>query len=309
MVKLKIELPEGFLEEEERSGYLVSPDMKKVWAVELDLLAEFDRVCRENAIKYVMGGGSAIGAVRHKGFIPWDDDIDIYMLRAEYERLCEIAKEAFLPPYFWQTEYTDIGSLRGHAQLRNSDTTGIIEFDNGKNRPFNQGIFIDIFPEDNVVEDKAKLARQIKQITFLKRISCKVAGATNSFDEEKYRNNFAAKMFHRIAVPLCKVFDFERFFYHKMESVCKRYNKQEDTVYVNAFGFVPDAPRNYHIRKGMETPVYVDFEFLKVPLSGAYDEDLRRCFGDYMIFVKRRPYHGSTFFDTDRPYLEYTKSK
>lgn len=66
MVKLKLELPNGFLEEEERNGYLVSQEMKEVWAVELDLLAEFDRVCRQNDIKYFVCEGTLLGAIRHK---------------------------------------------------------------------------------------------------------------------------------------------------------------------------------------------------------------------------------------------------
>ena len=76
---IKLQLPKGFLDAEKRCGYQVTADMKKVWAVELDLLYEFQRVANKHNIKYIANGGTMLGAVRHKGFIPWDDDIDIMM--------------------------------------------------------------------------------------------------------------------------------------------------------------------------------------------------------------------------------------
>lgn len=77
MIDLKIKLPENFLEEEMRCGYRVTSLIKKVWAVELDLYAELDRVCKKYNIKFCADGGTLLGAIRHKGFIPWDDDLDI----------------------------------------------------------------------------------------------------------------------------------------------------------------------------------------------------------------------------------------
>ena len=170
MVDLNIELPKGFLEEEVRCGYTVTRKMKEVWAVELDLLKEFKRVCNKYDLKYCADGGTLLGAIRHQGFIPWDDDLDIAMLRKDFEKLNEVAPAEFKKPYFWQTEETDKGSARGHAQLRNSDTTGIIknEYEHQRNNNFNQGIFIDIFPFDTVIDSEEKLAEQdLKRMKLL----------------------------------------------------------------------------------------------------------------------------------------------
>ena len=69
--------------------------MKKVWAVELDLLNEFARVCKEHDLKWFAHAGTLLGAIRHQGFIPWDDDIDVTMPRADYIQLCNVAPKAF----------------------------------------------------------------------------------------------------------------------------------------------------------------------------------------------------------------------
>ena len=132
MVTLSIQLPEDFLNEEVRSGFTVTRKMKEVWAVELDLLAQFDRVCRKHAIHYVASGGTLLGAIRHHGFIPWDDDIDLMVSRSDYDKLCAVAAQEFGQPYFFQTEYADPGFMRGFARLRNSATAGIQRFEYNK---------------------------------------------------------------------------------------------------------------------------------------------------------------------------------
>ena len=83
------------------------PRLRGLQLVELEILLEVDRVCRENGIEYFLDGGTAVGAVRHGGFIPWDDDVDIGMTRENYEKFLEIAPEKLKNDYFLQTRKTD----------------------------------------------------------------------------------------------------------------------------------------------------------------------------------------------------------
>ena len=134
-----------FLTEEIRNDFFVSIERKKLWTVLLDLLIELDEVCTRNNLRYFILGGTLLGAVRHKGFIPWDDDIDVCMPREEYEKLLKLQNE-FKHPYFLQTPYTDPNFFWSSTKLRNSNTTQIVDM--FKYQGFNQGICITIFPLD-----------------------------------------------------------------------------------------------------------------------------------------------------------------
>ena len=160
------------LDEELKDGFLITKERKEIWQVELDLLNKLYEVCKKNNIKFYADAGTLLGAVRHKGFIPWDDDMDVAMFREDYEKLIGIAKKGeFEEPYFLQSAYTEKGYARGHAQLRNSNTTAIIKSEKDICK-FNQGIFIDIFVLDGVSQDKEFLSKQKKKVEFLNRIIC-----------------------------------------------------------------------------------------------------------------------------------------
>ncbi|MDO4620151.1 MAG: LicD family protein [Lachnospiraceae bacterium] len=310
MVELKIKLPEHFLEEEVRDGYKVSAFMKEVWAVELDLLAEFMRVCDEHGITYYADAGTILGAVRHGGFIPWDDDIDVMMFRDQYDRLQEIAPTAFKHPYFFQTQYTDPGSLRSHAQLRNSMTTGISVGEWPYKLKFNQGIFMDIFPIDGVPEDDAALvdqcqtARQLLETArekskprdrYVKDSPSPIRGAIKAFRHALYTG------------PLRSV-DLYEHYYRDFEKTITKYNGEKTTRVAKYFTTMPtekDRKRRLWPRRFFDTTDYLQFEMLRIPVPGAYRELLDVFYGDWKTPVVGTQTHNGLIFDTSRSYKEY----
>ena len=88
-----LQFPEEYFEDEVRDGFYVTSDMKHAWAAQLEVLNDVDKACRENGIQYFAEWGTLLGAVRHHGFIPWDDDMDICMKRPDYNRFLQIADQ------------------------------------------------------------------------------------------------------------------------------------------------------------------------------------------------------------------------
>ena len=156
--------------DEMRNGFLVTSHRKKLWNVQIGLINEFARICKKHNLKWFACYGTLLGAARHKGFIPWDDDVDLAMLRPDYNKFIKIAAEEIKYPYFldnWcnykcetDMDYSldsdfplikQSSFLEGHFprfpifKIRDCRTT-MIEFPDRKNT--NQGIWIDVFPFD-----------------------------------------------------------------------------------------------------------------------------------------------------------------
>lgn len=304
MINLNLKIPENFYKEEVRCEYTVTADMKKIWAIELDLLAELDRVCREHNIVYYANGGTILGAVRHKGFIPWDDDIDVMLLRSEYDKLCKVGND-FKNPYFFQTEKTDPGSIKGHAQLRNSMTTGIVlsEYPYMEKLPFNQGIFIDIFPLDNIPSNPEKRKKFYQALYREKK------------EYRRYRDHFynidtstgIKKAMKDVYFLGKNIFEknkkYDNKHYRNFERIAKTYNNR-NTGYVGTVIFEDDRFK----KSILGHPVYTQFEFMKVPIPEHAEEYLKAIYGDWHKFVKGGSVHKGIIFDTEVSYKNYIKA-
>lgn len=306
MVSLNLLIPEKFYMEEIRCGYKIDSKMKEVWAVELDLLDKLLSVCKKYGIQIFAAGGTMLGAVRHGGFIPWDDDIDMMMLRKDYNRLCEVAQREFAYPYFFQTEYTDVGSLRGHAQLRNSQTTGILKSESEYKYKFNQGIFIDIFPLDAVIDDEQKFKKQLKESRKAFFRARQIAKITSRYRERSGLKGIVICTLHMLLGNLITNIKLEERAYKKFERLCEQYN-YDGLDRVATFSFNPKAKHRF--KADFEATIDVPFEFLSIPVCIGYDRVLKQQYGDYMKPVKEGSYHGGVIFDVDKSYTYYIGAK
>lgn len=307
-MKLKINIPQNFLSEEIRCGVKVTKSIKELWAVEIDLLKELDRVCTKYNIIYSVSGGTLLGAVRHRGFIPWDDDIDVMMMRDQYERLCSVAESEFVSPYFFQTEKTDPGCMRRFARLRNIDTTGIIKWELPMRPTFNQGIFIDIFPLDAVVPEKNKYEKQC----IIDKVYLKLFSLANSIERNSYPYSSVSflreikRYLNCIVGPLFKKIGVCQYIYAKLLENYQLYNSC-DTEYVSLLSFQIRNLAWMVQRSSLMNIEYVPFEFIQVPIIKDFDEHLRRKYGEYMVPQKIPNFHGELIYDVNQSFKEFYK--
>lgn len=298
-----MEISEKFFDEEVRCGYTVSSQMKKVWAVELQMLEKFIDVCERNDLNYFLDGGTLLGAVRHKGFIPWDDDIDVIMPREDYDRLWAIAEKEFEYPYFFQTTLTENGFFRTHAQLRNSNTTGFIDIDRTKN--INRGIFMDIFVLDNVPNGILRKKLFKYEILIRKRI------LAYQYDREYRKLSFKGRIIYKLVHLFFKLYPFKKFFVKFNNTLAKYKNKNTALV-----GDVTLKWRsNVHWPKEWyEGYCYLSFEGMKVRVPLFYKEVLARQYGNYMeipnnVAAMNGRCHGNVTFAPETPYEEFFASQ
>ncbi len=281
-----------FFKEEMRDGFLVSEKMKKVWYIELNLLQEFDRVCRKYNLRYFADYGTLLGAVRHKGFIPWDDDIDVTMLRVDYEKLKEVASDEFKEPYFFQNSYTDC-MIWPISKLRDSRTTAI-EFPS-IGTEFNQGIFIDIFPLDDVFDELEKN----KRLYIMKREMWKsIVDERGLLKEVESGKRFLLP--YDILTELLSLPIRDRM--KEFETFCQiHFGESENINFLTSHFNGSSARKSAWYRDVM----YLPFEYIQMPVPVDYDLRLKAQYGNYHEFVRSGSDHEGIIFEPDIPYKKY----
>ena len=303
---ININLEDRFFNAEEKCGYMVSSDMKKVWAVLLDLLNEFRRVCEKHSLRWWVTAGTLLGTIRHQGFIPWDDDIDVMMPREDFDKFVEISKSEFSYPYFLQNEYSDPGSNRFHSKLRNSATTGITKYEAHYGFKCNLGIALGIFPLDNIPNDRKEQLTFIGEIEELMNIEEKCIHEIYYW-KPKYGRGFI-KWFkhlvkHILYNPLWnKKYDY-RMHYEKIQELIRKYDVKPSSDV--ALLVLHPSERFLWKRNWMSSTIYMHFENMQVPVPIGYIALLDKLYGNWHEPIIGTSVHGDAFYDAEKPYSEY----
>lgn len=297
---ISIELPSDFLEEEVRDGYVVTSKLKKIWAVELDLLSTFLKVCNEHDIKVQVFAGSLLGAIRHKGFIPWDDDLDLCMDRKNFKKLLRLPADTFKAPYFLQTALTDKAHFLPYARLRNSLTTACIT--GMDSADYNNGIFIDIHVLDGYVYNERLFNWQCGVKNFFE---CCLS------DFNKKEPQLFTKRVFTILRPLLTLLGYKNLY--KIHCfILQMLNWRTDRMSILTNDI--QMSRKYILHKDeFDDSIYVPFEMINVPVPKEYSKVLTRIYGDYLQFPKEeergRWHEGIITFDPETPYIEFINNR
>ncbi len=136
-------------------------NLDEIKKIEFEILIAFDTVCKEHNLRYGLSGGTLLGAIRHGGFIPWDDDIDVVMPRPDYERLIDISNKVFNDRLFFSTPKTDYNTVHAYGKLYDMRTE-LIEFPDSKR--LKSHVYIDVFPLDGLPNDANKNCKHRKKV-------------------------------------------------------------------------------------------------------------------------------------------------
>lgn len=266
-------------------------------AVLLDAMKDIDKICKENNLKYFLYAGTLLGAINHRGFIPWDDDVDIVMVKADHDRLLKIISEEYSDKYFVQTYKTDYYHPNNRTKIRINGTkfNTIGEYDK---RLKNNGMFIDIAALYNVPNNK--LLRIIQKNTInLLDIAIQVnLGIINP-------QSFKAKL---LLNPISKISRIRlgNFMDWIMKNMGSSKSKDVGILchtfknyYVDIDGYENDIrPKTYY-----ENPIFLKFEDTEFMTISKWDEDLKKRYGkEYMKPYpekKRITKHGLKCFEIE----------
>lgn len=241
-------------------------DLQHLQKVILIIIKDIDDLCRKNGIEYYLFGGSAIGAIRHKGFIPWDDDLDIIMDNANYTKFVKVCKEQLdTEKYYLQERLVDWPMLFTKVRLKGTilEEPGSYGNDNTK-----KGIFVDVFKLDNAPQSNLL---KIWQYTCGKYFLC------YCLLQRGYKEtSFVKKVLMLSAIPL-KIGIIRKFILNQLV----KYNKKE-TGFYTSFGSRFRYKNSFYRKDLYSNPIYVDFEDIQLPVPERYDELLRQIYGDYM---------------------------
>lgn len=238
--------------------------------VEFDAMKMFIELCEKYDIRYFLSGGTLLGAVRHKGFIPWDDDVDIMMLREDYEKVLRHEKEINATGKYKLAAY-ELGNLK-YPFAKIFDTRTVINklYDDNDTE---QSLWIDIFPMDGMPLDLKKSDKLYRQVMFERRLYL-LKQSRNGEGKTRLRAKLKP-LLKRILSPL----DDDKLLDH-IVSLCRSY-RVEDCQYIASLG-MGKGPQERMPKKPFIKAVDVEFEGLSCKAPGCTDYYLKRLYGDYM---------------------------
>lgn len=244
---------------------------KQLQNIEFEILQSFHEICIKHDIKYFLAGGTFLGAIRHRGFIPWDDDIDVGMLREDYEKFCKIALSELPPDLVLQNFDTEPNCGLIFAKIRKKGT--VLSEVYSHHIEMNQGVWIDIFPFDYIDDDVNKQMIQQKKVLFFKNLYIIKCGYKNPHPENTAYclSYFIAKFFVN--------FISRDFLIKKIKKMMNQISNK--TEYIYPFGGA--YPKKDRLKTSWaQNLVLRDFENGKFLTIEDFDDYLKQLYGDYM---------------------------
>lgn len=299
-----LQFPDSYFEDEVRDGFYVPSMIKRAWATALDVLCEVDRICCKYNIKYYAEWGTLLGAVRHAGFIPWDDDLDIGMMRTDYRKFCEVAPKEFNESFqiFTFNTQKDFHHFLARVVCKNR-----ICFEDEHLRRFHGFPYIaglDIFVHDNVSDDAMLQEKCEKTAEYVITVADAIGDGRLNKAQETEALRRINNMLH---VNCTSIEDKEQEriqLYNVAESVFASFEHEKCMEMTQ---MMPHSLYGRHLRipkKFYEKLVRIPFENTTIPVPAGFDAMLKRRYGDYMKLVRNAGGHDYPFYESQKRQLE-----
>lgn len=267
-----------------------SPNLQLHQNALYEILIEFDKVCKKHNISYILFAGTMLGAIRHKGFIPWDDDLDVLMLRSDYDKFMKVAfHDLNHEKFFLQKEFSEHWPMF-FSKLRMNNTTCLEKY-HPKDKLTHQGVYIDIFPCDNAYDNV-----MLRKFQF---VCSKIVIAKSLYRRGYETDSFKKKIFMQI----CRLFPQQLF----VNIVQNKKNTHSNIVHC-FFGGASSISKSVFERKLIIETTNALFVDKNYPVSKHYDELLTILYNDYMtipdlnvIKIKKH----AILVDLNKPWEEY----
>lgn len=290
----------SYLEGEEREGFYIKPMMKKAWAAQLEILEQIDIICKRHNIMYYAEWGTLLGAIRHQGFIPWDDDLDIGMKREDYKRFLHYAKTELPEPF----KINNVANNREHLELLTRVTNGnLISLESDFLERFHgcpYVVGIDIFPSDYIPTNKAE---EELQLNLLRAVD--VLG--HEWNNENFTEEQKMELVREIE-EVCNIkFTDDQPLMQQLlvlaDNICAMYCGT-DSDEITLLALLAQDP-DYRLPITCYTStIEVPFENTTIPVPIGYNQVLRRRYGDnYMTPVKVWNTHDYPFYKVQQKIL------
>lgn len=247
--------------------------LAEIQKTELNILIEFDKVAREHNLKYSLNAGTLLGAVRHQGFIPWDDDVDVSMPRPDYETLIRLNKEHQLWPSQIELCCFEDGTLSTPFMKLFDRRTKIVERNYKQNE--SQSLWLDIFPVDGLPADKKSIEKHYKKAMFW----CRLSNA--SVVRAGYGSNWLVIIIKTLFMkPLAKLIGRKKIA-SKLRAIALTY-PYETSPNCGVVSWAYDGPGQVLTREDYENLIELPFEGLHFYATASWDQNLTGIFNDYM---------------------------
>lgn len=288
----------SFLEDEVRLGFYIPSSIKQCWAAELEVLKAIDEVCEKENISYFADWGTFLGAVRHRGFIPWDDDLDLVMRREDYDKFLSVAPALLPEGYTIHTFRNEEGFREFHAVVINTEHARFDKEHYDRFHGFNYMCGIDIFVLDYVHPDEETEKKRVHDATFI------IAFADGMLAKQ-YNSSSLEAGFRQIEDWFGIKFDRSKSdkelwieLYELADKKCAEVPRDaSDTLtQMVPWGLKQQMSRRYK-KSFYDSVVRLPFENTTVPVPLFYTEMLKRRYGDYLTLVKNAGAHDYPCFE------------